>query len=244
MSSAVLTLEGVTSGYGSLTVLREVNATVASGEIVAILGSNGAGKSTLLKTVVGLLRPQAGRILGASGQLSGRTTESIARSGVILVPEGRQLFASMTVMDNLLLGWYAGGGSRTERRAQMTQVFDLFPVIAERPRLLAGSMSGGQQQMLAIGRALMARPKVLLLDEPSLGLAPMVLRHVFEALKRLRELEVTIVLVEQNAKMTLDFADRAYVLERGRVVVEGPAAKLAEDPRIQQIYLGLAEHAR
>jgi branched-chain amino acid transport system ATP-binding protein len=150
----------------------------------------------------------------------------------------------MTVMDNLLLGWYAGGGSRTERRAQMTQVFDLFPVIAERPRLLAGSMSGGQQQMLAIGRALMARPKVLLLDEPSLGLAPMVLRHVFEALKRLRELEVTIVLVEQNAKMTLDFADRAYVLERGRVVVEGPAAKLAEDPRIQQIYLGLAEHAR
>jgi branched-chain amino acid transport system ATP-binding protein len=243
MSATVLTLDHVTSGYGSLTVLRDVDATVGAGEMVAVLGSNGAGKSTLLKTVVGLLRPRSGRILGPSGQLSGRSADSIARSGVILVPEGRQLFASMTVLDNLLLGWYARGGSRAERRAQMKQVFDLFPILEERPAMPAGSMSGGQQQMLAIGRALMARPKVLLLDEPSLGLAPMVLKHVFEALQRLRELEVTILLVEQNAKMTLDFADRAYVLERGRVVVEGPASALAQDPRIQQIYLGLADHA-
>jgi branched-chain amino acid transport system ATP-binding protein len=215
--------------------------TVAEGEIVAILGSNGAGKSTLLKSVVGLLRARSGRIYGAGVELTGLSTEAIARAGVMLVPEGRQLFASMTVLENLQLGGYM---SRRKVRvdSQLEQVFELFPILQERRRQLAGSMSGGQQQMLAIGRAMMARPKMLLLDEPSLGLAPIVLGQVFDALARLRTLGVTTLLVEQNAIMTLAFADRAYVLERGKVVVAGKASDLADDPRIQQAYLGLAGH--
>jgi branched-chain amino acid transport system ATP-binding protein len=241
MSEPILSLSGVSSGYGELVVLHDVDVRVDQGEIVAILGSNGAGKSTLLRSIVGLLRTRSGRIMGPGGELTGRSTEAIARAGVILVPEGRQLFSTMTVLDNLLLGGHmhrrqGGGGDRIE------QVFDLFPILKERRRQVAGSMSGGQQQMLAIGRALMARPKVLLLDEPSLGLAPIVLGQVFKALGTLRDLGVTTLIVEQNAMMTLEFADRAYVLERGAVVVEGNASELANDPRIQQAYLGLAGH--
>ncbi len=241
MSTPLLSIEGVCSGYGDLVVLHDVDVTVDDGEIVAILGSNGAGKSTLLKSVVGLLRTRSGQISGAGVRLTGLSTEAIARAGVILVPEGRQLFSTMSVLENLLLG---GHVNRRHHRndSQLEQVFELFPILKERRRQVAGSLSGGQQQMLAIGRALMARPKVLLLDEPSLGLAPIVLGQVFEALGTLRTLGVTTLLVEQNAMMTLAFADRAYVLERGRVVVAGKASELASDPRIQQAYLGLAGH--
>ena len=241
MSTPLLSVAGVRSGYGDLIVLHDVDITVHDGEIVAILGSNGAGKSTLLKSIVGLLRTRSGQIDGAGVRLTGLPTEAIARAGIILVPEGRQLFSTMSVLENLLLG---GHLNRRQHRndSQLDQVFELFPILKERRRQVAGSMSGGQQQMLAIGRALMARPKVLLLDEPSLGLAPIVLGQVFEALATLRTLGVTTLLVEQNAMMTLAFADRAYVLERGRVVVEGKAADLANDPRIRQAYLGLGGH--
>jgi branched-chain amino acid transport system ATP-binding protein len=239
MTDPVLVIEGVTGGYGELMVLHDVSAFVREGEIVAVLGSNGAGKSTLLKTVAGLLRPVRGRISGLGRELTGLSAERVSRAGVMLVPEGRQLFSAMSVMENLLLGGYARGRGRGQRD-QLARVLELFPILGERRRQVAGSLSGGQQQMLAIGRALMARPSVLLLDEPSLGLAPIVLAEVFEVLGTLRGLGVTTMIVEQNAKMTLGLADRAYVLERGRVVVQGPAAALIDDPRIQRAYLGLA----
>jgi branched-chain amino acid transport system ATP-binding protein len=224
-------------------VLHGVNAHVLEGEIVAVLGSNGAGKSTLLRAVAGLLPTRTGRILVGAQDVTGRAPEKIARSGVILVPEGRQLFGTMTVMENLLLGGQMHRRDRSGERAQLDRVLELFPALESRRRQVAGSMSGGEQQMVAIARALMARPRVLLLDEPSLGLAPIVLGMVFDALRSLRELGVTTLLVEQNASMTLRLADRAYVLERGRVVVDGPAAELHDDPRIQHAYLGLAAQA-
>jgi branched-chain amino acid transport system ATP-binding protein len=243
MSEPILSIDRLSGGYGELTVLHEVSAHVNEAEIVAVLGSNGAGKSTLLKTVAGLLRPTRGRVRGVGRDLTGLSPERVSRAGVILVPEGRQLFASMSVMENLLLGGHARRRERAAQRAQLRQLFDLFPILEERRRQAAGSLSGGQQQMVAIGRALMARPRVLLLDEPSLGLAPLVLAQVFEVLATLRSMGVTTLLVEQNARMTLELADRAYVLERGRTVVEGPAAELVDDPRIQHAYLGLADHA-
>jgi branched-chain amino acid transport system ATP-binding protein len=241
VSAPLLELEGVSCGYGQLTVVHDVSATVAEGEIVAFLGSNGAGKSTLLKTVVGLVRARAGRISTPDRELTQLSTEAIARAGVILVPEGRQLFGSMTVMENLLLGGHAHRGAGAAQRRLLDEVFALFPVLAQRRRQVAGSMSGGEQQMVAIARALMARPRLLLLDEPSLGLAPIVLAAVFDVLRRLRESGLTILVVEQNAMLTLELADRAYVLERGRVAVAGAASQLATDPRIQRAYLGLVE---
>jgi len=232
-----LGIEGITSGYGAVTVLRNVSIEVRPGEIVAILGANGAGKSTLLKTVVGLLRPTAGRVSFHGEDVTGRAPEAVARTGLVLVPEGRQLFASMTIRENLLLGAYARG--RAGRGDSLRRVYDMFPLLEEREAQKAASLSGGQQQMLAIGRGLMAEPRMLLLDEPSLGLAPLIIKDVFETLGRLREAGVTILIVEQNAAMTLELADRAYVLERGEVSVEGRAADLSSDPRIQSAYLGL-----
>jgi branched-chain amino acid transport system ATP-binding protein len=233
-----LVVQGVTSGYGHVTVLRDVSLRVGSGEIVAILGSNGAGKSTLLKTVVGLLKPAAGDVVVAGKNMAGRRPEQIAAAGVVLVPEGRQLFAGMTVLDNLTLGAY-GKRDRASRRAALERVHSLFPILKERSSQIAGSMSGGQQQMVAIGRGLMAQPDVLLLDEPSLGLAPVVLQQVFEALTTLREQGMTILIVEQNAMATLEMADRGYVLERGRVLTEGSSDSLRADNRVRSAYLGL-----
>ena len=231
-----LVVEGITSGYGHVTVLREVSLRVGSREIVAILGSNGAGKSTMLKTIVGLLRPTTGDILVNGKRMTGSRPERVAAAGVVLVPEGRQLFAGMSVADNLTLGAY---GNRAGRRAALERVHELFPILRERASQLAGSMSGGQQQMVAIGRGLMAQPDVLLLDEPSLGLAPVVLQQVFDALTTLREQGMTILIVEQNAMATLAFADRGYVLERGRVLTEGTAERLRTDDRVRSAYLGL-----
>jgi branched-chain amino acid transport system ATP-binding protein len=233
-----LVVQGVTSGYGPVTVLRDVSLRVGSGEIVAILGSNGAGKSTLLKTVVGLLKPATGDVVVAGKNMAGRRPEQIAAAGVVLVPEGRQLFAGMTVLDNLTLGAY-GKRDRTSKREALERVYSLFPILNERSSQVAGSMSGGQQQMVAIGRGLMAQPDVLLLDEPSLGLAPVVLHQVFEALATLREQGMTVLIVEQNAMATLELADRGYVLERGRVLTEGSSESLRADNRVRSAYLGL-----
>jgi branched-chain amino acid transport system ATP-binding protein len=231
-----LRVHRLTGGYGDVTVLRGISLEVAAGEIVAILGANGAGKTTLLRTVVGLLRPKSGTVEANGVDITGRKTEAITRQSVVLVPEGRQLFHSMTVLENLILGGYTR--PRSERGPNMERVFDLFPILKERQSQKASSLSGGQRQMVALGRALMARPTLLLLDEPSLGLAPLVIKETFDTLARLRDDGVTILIVEQNAAMTLGLADRAYVLTRGRVSMQGPAAELAADPRVQQAYLG------
>jgi branched-chain amino acid transport system ATP-binding protein len=232
-----LNVNSVTSGYGPVTVLRDVSIDVAEGEIVAILGANGAGKSTLLKTIIGLLRPSSGTVHAQGDDITGNAPEDITRRQVVLVPEGRQLFDTMTVRENLILGGYTQ--PKGNRDADMERVFSLFPILRERQAQKASSLSGGQRQMVALGRALMARPTLLMLDEPSLGLAPLIIKETFETLSRLRDDGVTILIVEQNAMMTLALADRAYVLERGRVAMEGIADDLAKDPRVRQAYLGL-----
>jgi branched-chain amino acid transport system ATP-binding protein len=231
-----LAVEAVTSGYGRVTVLRDVTISVGEGEIVAILGGNGAGKTTLLRTIVGLLRPSAGRIEARGEEITGAAPEGMARREIAFVPEGRQLFDSMTVRDNLILGAYTR--RRADREADFERVFALFPILRERLGQKVSQLSGGQRQMVAIGCALMARPRLLLLDEPSLGLAPLVVRETFETLSRLRDDGVTILIVEQNVMMTLDLADRAYVLTRGSVSMEGAAEALLADTRVQQAYLG------
>ncbi len=237
-ATSSLRISDLISGYGSVTVLRDVSIDVAEGEIVAILGANGAGKSTLLKTIVGLLHPTNGAIEAHGVDITGQRPEAITNQRVVLVPEGRQLFDSMTVRENLTLGGYTQ--PRSNRAQDMQRVFELFPILKERLSQKASNLSGGQRQMVALGRALMARPKLLLLDEPSLGLAPLVIQETFDTLAKLRDDGVTILIVEQNAMMTLKLADRAYVLTRGRVTMSGSAESLARDPRVQQAYLGLA----
>jgi branched-chain amino acid transport system ATP-binding protein len=243
MPDIALSVENLTSGYGPVTVLRNVSMSVAKGEAVAILGSNGAGKSTLLKTIVGLLRIEGGAVRVGPHDGTGRSPEAIAGWGVRLIMEGRQLFNDMSVRDNLILGAYAIRRDSKEILKRIAEVYDLFPLLAERSGQRVGGLSGGQQQMVAIGRGLMGRPDVLLLDEPSLGLAPQISQQVFNALRRLRELGSTMVIVEQNAMLALSFVDRAYVLERGRVTIEGRPVELIDDPRIQASYLGLRADA-
>jgi branched-chain amino acid transport system ATP-binding protein len=221
----MLKVEAIDAGYGRVQVLRRVSLTVAPGELVTIVGPNGSGKTTLLRAVTGLVAVRGGAIMFAGARVDGLPTETIVRRGVALVPEGRDLFTPLTVRENLLLGAFAvRGGARRERAADVERVLELFPAL--RPRLAqpAGTLSGGEQQMLAIGRALMARPRLLLLDEPSVGLAPLVIREIFRTLARLRRDGLTILLVEQNARAALRIADRAYALGPG-----GHIASLARD---------------
>jgi branched-chain amino acid transport system ATP-binding protein len=236
---AGLAVDGVTAGYGIVSVLREVSLRVEPGEIVAVLGTNGAGKSTLLKSIVGLLRPSAGRVVLGEEEVTGSSPEQMTRRGVVLVPEGRQLFGEMTVRENLILGAYAHRRDRGARERELERVLELFPVLGERMNSRAGDLSGGQQQMLAVGRGMMARPSILLLDEPSLGLAPLVTKEMFETFASLRDAGLTVVIIEQQAMLTLQLADRAYVLERGRIIVEGVADELIDDDRVRSAYLGL-----
>ena len=239
MTEPMLQMEDVTAGYGPVTVLRGISLAAREGELVTVLGANGAGKSTLLSTVVGLLPPRGGRIVFDGEDVTGQPPESIARRRLVMVPEGRQLFGPMTVVENLLLGAHARHPGRRAVGDRLEHVFELFPVLQERTRQAAASLSGGEQQMLAIGRALMAEPRMLLLDEPSLGLAPLVTRQLFDILRVLHDAGVSILLVEQNARMALELADRAYVMERGSVTLEGRAADMLEDKRVQAAYLGL-----
>ena len=238
--SHVLRLRNVDSGYGSLRVLRHVSLHVSQGEIVCIIGANGAGKTTLLRTIVGLLRAQAGEIRFAGRDITEVRTEAIARSGCSLVPEGRQVFAPMTVRENLLLG-----ATACLRRAagvsvadELEQVFALFPRLQERSKQLAGTLSGGEQQMLALGRALMARPTLILLDEPSMGLAPLVVKEIFATIRQLRDQGNTVLLVEQNARAALKIANRGYVLENGRIMLEETAESLLANRDVERAYLG------
>ena len=236
----VLQLRNVESGYGGLKVLRHVSLHVSRGEIVSIIGANGAGKTTLLRTVVGLLRARGGEILFESRDIATARTESIVRAGCSLVPEGRQVFAPMTVRENLLLGATARLRREPGARADedMDRVFALFPRLKERASQLAGTLSGGEQQMLALGRALMARPTLILLDEPSMGLAPIVVKEIFQIIRRLRDEGSTVLLVEQNARAALKVANRGYVLENGRIILEASAEALLANRDVERAYLG------
>lgn len=236
----MLEVEGISSGYGKLPVLRDVSLSVREREIVVILGANGAGKSTLLRTLSGLIAATGGSARYQGEELIGKPAHRLARKGIAHVPEGRGIFADQSVQDNLELGAFGWArGRRSRMSAEFDRVYGLFPVLAERRRQRAGTLSGGQQQMVAIGRALMARPKLVLLDEPSLGLAPQVLDGIFEVLRRLnRERGVGILLVEQNAHLALDFAPEAYLLETGSIARSGPTEELRRSDDVVRIYLG------
>jgi branched-chain amino acid transport system ATP-binding protein len=233
----ILNLE---AGYGPLRVLKGISLHVSPGEVVAIIGANGAGKTTLLKTIAGILRPRSGTILFDKREIHGTAAERIVQLGCALVPEGRHVFSTLTVRENLLLGAY----SRSRRRqaangmAGLDDVYRLFGILKEREDQLAGTLSGGQQQMLAIGRALMSRPKFLMMDEPSLGVAPLVVRDIYETVAGLKRDGLTILLVEQNARAALAVADRGYVVETGQVVLEGTAQELCNNREVQRAYLG------
>jgi branched-chain amino acid transport system ATP-binding protein len=237
----MLRIKNLEAGYGPLKVLRKVSMHIGPGEIVTVIGANGAGKTTLLRTISGLLSAQAGEIVFEKRNVRKLPPETIVFLGCSLVPEGRQLFAPMTVRENLILGAYVQYRRRRQEEVKedLERVFALFPRLEEREAQLAGTLSGGEQQMLAIGRALLARPKVLLLDEPSMGLAPRMVREIFDHIARLRsERGMTILLVEQNARGALSIADRGYVLETGRVVLEGTAEDLLANKDVQRAYLG------
>jgi branched-chain amino acid transport system ATP-binding protein len=219
-------------------VLRDVSVEVDAGQIVALIGANGAGKTTLLRTISGVLPVTGGSVKLDDDDLTKRSVHEIVRLGVAHVPEGRQVFGGLTVLDNLELGAIAWTESASARSDELERAMDLFPRLRERASQLAGTLSGGEQQMLAIARALMARPRLLLLDEPSLGLAPMVVATIFETIQQLKNSDLAILLVEQNARAALAMADHAYVLETGSVVMSGPGAGLLKNDRVQEIYLG------
>jgi branched-chain amino acid transport system ATP-binding protein len=234
----LLEVEDLHANYGAVRAVQGVSLGLRPGEAVSIVGANGAGKSTTLKCISGLLRPESGRIRFEGQELNGRAPYRIAALGIAHVPEGRRVFPELTVRENLNLGGYLPRAKR-ERAATMERVLELFPILRERTGQQAGTLSGGEQQMLAIGRGLMLLPKLLILDEPSLGLAPIMVEATYKGIAEIHRTGVTILLVEQNLHLALEFADRGYVLESGRVVLEGPAADLLEDPRVKASYLGM-----
>ena len=235
--SALLRLDGLEAGYGDLTAVSGVSLEVRQGEAVALIGANGAGKTTTLRAISGLLPVRAGRIEFEGARLDGLGSAQIVARGIAHVPEGRQLFPTMTVRDNLELGGRAA--DRRHRDEALELVFTLFPRLHERERQLAGTLSGGEQQMCAIGRGLMARPRLLLLDEPSLGLAPVTVKLIFDTLQRVNGDGMTIMVVEQNVPRALQLSHRGYVLENGRIVLEGTRESLRASPHVKQAYLGL-----
>jgi ABC-type branched-subunit amino acid transport system ATPase component len=233
----LLVAESLTAGYGRMDILHDVSLTVDVHEIVSIIGPNGAGKSTAFKTIVGFLRPRTGRVLFNGEAITGLRPDLVLRRGLAYVPQGRIVFPQMTVLENLEMGAYI---ERDPARvaAALEQVYALFPILAERRKQNAGTMSGGEQQMVAIARALMTNPKLILLDEPSLGLSPKFVTLIFEKLADMRQAGYTLMLVEQNATRALGVADRAYVLELGRNRLEGPGQRLLADPEVKRLYLG------
>ena len=230
----LLQVNNLRCGYGSLEVVHGISLHVRAGEIVGLLGANGAGKSSLLKSVVGLLPPWQGEIRVDGRQTQGLPAWQSVSNSMVLVPEGKMIFADMTVRENLLLGGY----HNPDRALQLPMVLDRFPRLRERANQLGGTLSGGEQQMLALGRALMARPKLLLLDEPSLGLAPLMVKEVFAEILKMKEAGLTVLIVEQNVVATLQVADRAYVMETGEIILEGEASDLMHNPEVKRAYLG------
>ena len=236
----MLKIDGLKASYGSILVLKEVSIRVPAGKVVSIIGANGAGKSTLLKSISGLMKNSTGRIFYKEQDISGIPANRIVGLGILQVPEGRQIFAHLTVLDNINLGayHYFKRSNRPEIKERMERVYQMFPILEKRSKQIAGTLSGGEQQMLAIGRALMGRPELLLLDEPSMGIAPLVVREIFNVIKQLNESGVTVLLVEQNARAALKVAHHSYVLERGEIVLEGLAAELLDNPKVKEHYLG------
>ena len=234
----MLTVEALEVAYGKIQALWGVTFDIPEGEIVAVVGANGAGKTTTLKTLSGLLRPKAGRVRLGDRRLDECSPAEIVELGVVHVPEGRKLFPEMTVLDNLLIGGYARA-ARAQRPRRLDEVFAVFPRLAERRRQLAGTLSGGEQQMVAIGRGLMAGPKILMLDEPSLGLAPIMVQEMFRVIGEINRGGVTVLLVEQNTEHALALAHRGFVLESGRVVLSGTGQELLANARVREAYLGL-----
>jgi branched-chain amino acid transport system ATP-binding protein len=233
----MLTLENVSVNYGAIEALTGVSMHVEQGEVVTLIGANGAGKTTTLRTITGLLQPRLGKVIFEGDDISNKPTHNLVARGISMSPEGRGVFANLSVRENLQMGAYLKK-NKTEIAADMERAFNMFPRLRERESQKAGTLSGGEQQMLAMGRALMSNPRLLLLDEPSLGLAPLVVHTIFEAIDEIKSKGTTILLVEQNAHAALSHSDRAYVLETGRIVMEGPSKDLANDPRIKEAYLG------
>jgi len=234
----MLEIDGLSAAYGRVQVLWDLSLNVGEGEFVALIGANGAGKTTLLKTISGVMRPSSGSVTFLGKRIDGLTTNAIADLGLSHIPESRRLFTDMSIRENLEMGAYPRR-SWKQRRETMEQVFELFPRLKERANQLARTLSGGEQQMLAMGRGLMSRPKLCLIDEPSNGLAPRVVTEVFEILKSLHAQGITILLVEQNVRQTLNVADRAYVLENGHLALEGACRLLRESEHVKKAYLGL-----
>jgi len=235
--NAVLTLSDLRVYYGAIQAIKGISLEVNDRELVALVGANGAGKTTILRTISGLIKPRSGEMTWNGADLTDLASHEIVARGISQAPEGRQIFAGLTVRDNLMLGAIQRR-DRGEFEQDLERVFELFPFLKERYSQAGGTLSGGEQQMLAIGRALMSRPRLLLMDEPSLGLAPLMVGRIFEVISRLKAEGVTILLVEQNARKALEVADRAYVLETGRIIVSGSARELAANPDVERAYLG------
>ncbi|MBE9541483.1 MAG: ABC transporter ATP-binding protein [Proteobacteria bacterium] len=236
----MLRIEGLNASYGSIRVLKDLSIQVPVGKVVSIIGANGAGKSTLLKSISGIMKINGGSILYKEQNIAGMPANRIVRLGISQVPEGRQIFAHLTVRDNINLGayHYFKRSNRLEIKERIERVYQMFPILEERSKQIAGTLSGGEQQMLAIGRALMGRPELLLLDEPSMGIAPLLVREIFNVIKQLNQSGVTILLVEQNARAALKVAHYSYVIERGEIVLEGLGAELLDNPKVKEHYLG------
>ncbi len=233
----MLTIENISVNYGAIEALTGVSMQVNQGEVVTLIGANGAGKTTTLRTITGLLQPRQGRIVFEGEEIGGKPTHRLVARGISMSPEGRGVFANLSVRENLQMGGYLIKDKRVVSEG-MERAFRMFPRLKEREAQKAGTLSGGEQQMLAMGRALMSQPRLLLLDEPSLGLAPLVVHTIFEAIDEIRSKGTTILLVEQNAHAALGHSDRAYVMETGRIIMDGASHELAADPRIKEAYLG------
>ncbi len=238
MTELLLSVDKVNSSYGPVKVLNTLSIEVNKGELVALVGANGAGKTTLLHCISGLIPINGGTIHFMGQNISKLRADQIVKLSISQSPEGRQVFSPLTVEDNLLLGAFSLKQSKIQRLQSLESIYQMFPILKEKSRQAAGNLSGGQQQMLAIGRALMAKPKLLLLDEPSMGLAPLLVAEIFDVIQMLNQRGTTVLLVEQNAKMALSIADRAYVIENGKVVISGKAVDLLDDEAIQKAYLG------
>ena len=234
---ALLKLDGVRAGYGLIEVLKGISLEVGAGEIVTVIGANGAGKTTTLMTASGIVKTRAGRVIFAGQDISGRPAHEVMRLGICQSPEGRKIFPRLTVLENLEMGAFTRN-DKAGIREDLEKSFTLFPILKERKAQTGGTLSGGEQQMLAIARALMGRPKLLLLDEPSLGLAPLIVLRIFEVVRELNQQGMSILLVEQNARLALKLAHRGYVMETGEITMSGPAADLLQDPRVKDAYLG------
>jgi branched-chain amino acid transport system ATP-binding protein len=236
----MLEIKSLSVHYGGIHALQGIDLSVPEGKIVTLIGANGAGKSTTLRSIVGLVKPTSGKVLLRDTVISGKATQEIVQMGLVLVPEGRRIFSNLTVEENLLLGAYA----RSDREGvlkDLDHVYDLFPRLKERRTQKGGTLSGGEQQMLSVGRGLMSRPKLLMMDEPSLGLAPLIVKMIFEIIKQINTEGTTVLLVEQNAKAALEVADYGYVLETGRITLQGKGRDLLMDDRVRKAYLGEAQ---